>query len=94
MKSEIVGSTKGPSGGFFVAQDFTSLSLFEIYAALEERKVVEFDVADATNASDESTQHYNAYFNAFFGDIQNQIEARMQAIKLEQIKEATDHAKK
>lgn len=92
-KSEIVGSTKGASGGFFVAQDFTSLSLFEIYAALEERKVMEFDVADAKHASDKSTQHYNTYFNNFFGDIQKQIEERMQAIKLEQIKEATDHAK-
>jgi Rrf2 family protein len=87
MRSEIVGSTKGPSGGFFVAQDFTSLSLYEIYSALEDRKILDLDVADASDATDKNTQHYNEYFDNLFGDIQKQIEERMQAIKLEQIRD-------
>lgn len=85
LKSEIVGSTKGVNGGFFVAQDFTSLSLFEIYAALDEKKIIDFDVADAKNAKDKSTKTYNEYFDNLFGDLQHQIEERMRTIKLKHI---------
>lgn len=87
MRSEIVGSSKGPTGGFFVAQDFTSLSLYEIYSALEDRKILDLDVADASEASDKSTQQYNEYFDTLFGDIQKQIEEKLQAIKLSHIKD-------
>jgi Rrf2 family protein len=85
LKSEIVGSTKGVNGGFFVAQDFTSLSLFEIYAALDEKKLIDFDVADARNAKDKNTKTYNDYFDHLFGDLQHEIEERLRTIKLEQI---------
>jgi Rrf2 family protein len=86
LKNEIVGSTKGANGGFFVAQDFTSLNLFEIYAALDEKKLIDFDVADTRNAKDKSTKTYNEYFDNLFGDLQHQIEERMRTIKLEQIR--------
>ena len=86
MRNEIVGSTKGPNGGFFVGQDFTTLSLFEIYDALEERKVMDLDVADARHAKERDTKQYNDYFDQLFGDIQRQIEKRLQSIKLAEIK--------
>lgn len=85
LKDEIVGSTKGVNGGFFVAQDFTSLSLFEIYAALDEKKIIDFDVADARHAKEKNTKTYNEYFDNLFGDLQHQIEERMRTIKLEHI---------
>lgn len=84
-KGEIVGSTKGPNGGFYLAQDFTSLSLYEIYDALEEKKLIDFDVADGSNAKGEDAQKYNKYFHNFFWDIQKQIEERMQKVKLTNI---------
>ncbi len=94
MKNEIVGSTKGSNGGFFVAEDFTSLSLFEIYEALEERKVIDFDVADARHAKERDTRMYNEYFGRLFGDIQSQIEKTLQSIKLAEIKHEYEPEKK
>lgn len=84
-KSEIIASTKGSTGGFFLLQDFTELSLHEIYSALEEKKVIEMDVADASEAKDEDAQKYNSYFNHLFWDIQRQIEERFKEIKLNDI---------
>lgn len=94
MKSEIVGSTKGANGGFFVSQDFTSLSLYEIYAALEEKKLLDLDVADARNAKERDTRFYNSYFDHLFGDIQGQIEKTLQSISLDQIRAEHEANKK
>lgn len=87
MKAEIVGSTKGASGGFYLTQDFTELSLFEIYSALEDRKVMDFDVADASNAKDSEMEGYNNYFYNFYANIQKQIEQQMKETKLNNIKD-------
>lgn len=89
-KNEIVGSTKGPTGGFFLAQDFTELSLYEIYSALEEKKLIDFDVADSKDAKDGEVEKYNNYFHNFFWDIQKQIEERMQNVKLDSIKDSDE----
>ncbi len=94
LKNEIVGSTKGPNGGFFVAQDFTSLNLYEIYDALEERKVLDLDVADARHARERDTRLYNDYFGKLFGDIQAQIEKTLQSITLEEIRKEHEPLKK
>jgi len=93
-RGEVVGSTKGPTGGFYLAQDFTSLSLYEIYTALEEKKLVDFDVADSSGAKDGETEKYNNYFHNFFWDIQKQIEERMQNVKLNNIKDGTENNEK
>ncbi len=87
MKAEIVGSSKGASGGFYLMQDFTELSLYEIYAALEDRKIMDFDVADAGKASDSEMENYNNYFYNFYANIQKQIEQQMKDTKLNNIKE-------
>ncbi|MFC2134112.1 RrF2 family transcriptional regulator [Bacteroidota bacterium] len=89
-RNKIVGSTKGPTGGFYLAQDFTELSLYEIYSALEEKKLIDFDVADSSDAKDNETEKYNNYFHNFFWDIQKQIEERMQNVKLDSIKDSDD----
>jgi Rrf2 family protein len=86
LNAEIVGSTKGSHGGFYLTQDFTELSLYEIYSSLEDRKVMDFDVADASNAKDGEVQGYNNYFYNFYANIQKQIEARMKEVKLNNIK--------
>ena len=84
-RAQIVGSTKGPAGGFYLAQDFTSLSMYEIYDALDERKLIDFDVADSSKANDSDVENYNRYFNHFFDDIQKQIEERFRETKLKNI---------
>ena len=89
-RGEIVGSTKGPTGGFYLAQDFTELSLYEIYSTLEEKKLIDFDVADSSSAKDGETEKYNNYFHNFFWDIQKQIEERMQNVKLDSIKDGDE----
>lgn len=93
-KAQIVGSTKGAGGGFYLAQDFTELSLYEIYTALEEKKLVDFDVADSANAKDGEINRYNNYFHNFFWEIQSQIEERMQKVKLNSIKDEGDEKDK
>ncbi len=94
LKNEIVGSTKGSNGGFFVAQDFTSLNLYEIYAALEDRKVLDLDVADAKHAKERDTKSYNDYFGRLFSDIQSQIENTLESITLEEIRKEHEPGKK
>lgn len=85
IKNEIVVSTKGANGGFFVAQDFTSVSLYEIYDALEDRKIMDWDVTCDSNAKDADAKTFNQYFHSFYDDIQKQIEERMREVKLNQI---------
>lgn len=85
-KNEIIASTKGTNGGFFLRQDFTELSIYEIFSALEEKKIVELDVADSVNAKDEDVAQYNNYFTNLFGDIQSKIEEHFKQIKLTEIK--------
>ena len=87
LDADIVGSTKGAHGGFYLIQDFTELSLYEIYAALEDKKIMDLDVADASNAKDDEVQNYNNYFYNFYANIQKQIEQQMKDVKLIQIKE-------
>ena len=86
MKAQIVGSTKGANGGFYLTQDFTELSLYEIYSALEDKKIADFDVADASNAKSEEMESYNNYFYNFYANIQKQIEKQMKNIKLDNIR--------
>jgi len=86
LKAEIVGSSKGAGGGFYLLQDFTELSLFEIYSALEDRKVMDFDVADASKAKNSEMNVYNLYFYDFYAKIQKQIEEEMKNTKLKNIK--------
>lgn len=93
MKAQIVGSTKGANGGFYLTQDFTELSLYEIYSALEDKKIVDFDVADASNAKDEEMESYNNYFYDFYANIQKQIEKQMKDIKLDNIREENEKKK-
>ena len=89
-RNEIVGSSKGTQGGFILLRDFTSLTMLEIYSALEDRKMVEFDVARGSGENEKENQKYNSYFNHFFWDIQKQIEERMKNITLENIKDDAD----
>lgn len=86
LKAQIVGSSKGAGGGFFLLQDFTELSLFEIYNALEDRKIMDLDVADASKAKDAEMTGYNNYFYDFYAKIQSQIEEEMKKTKLNSIK--------
>lgn len=95
LNAEIVGSTKGAHGGFYLTQDFTALSLYQIYSSLEDRKVMDFDVADASNALDAEVQDYNNYFYDFYANIQKQIEEQMKNVKLKEIiKEGETNEKK
>ncbi len=93
MDAEIVGSSKGVHGGFFLIQDFTELSLFEIYSALEDKKIMDLDVAGAENAKDEEVEGYNNYFYDFYANIQRQIEERMKEVKLNDIKNGEQNEK-
>lgn len=93
MKAEIVGSSKGSNGGFFILQDFTELSLYEIYSALEDKKFVDFDVADSKKAKDNGMESYNIYFYDFYNKIQKQIEDQLKETKLNSIKECNDDKK-
>ena len=61
---------------------------FESFA--KEKKLIDFDVADSSDAKDGETEKYNNYFHNFFWDIQKQIEERMQKVKLDSIKESDE----
>ncbi len=81
-KSGIVFSNKGTTGGFNLAMPPNSISLQQVYCAIEDRKAFHFDVNKNIGNSKSKTELYNNYFLELFADIQNDIERKMHGISL------------
>ncbi len=84
VKSNIVESISGSSGGFRLKKQANELHLQEIYCSIEDRKAFYLDVNKNTISSKEIPR-VNDFFLELFADIQFDIESKMSKIKLQSI---------
>ncbi len=83
-KSNIVESHQGTKGGFMLCKDPDHVDLQEIYCSIEDRKAFHLNV-NKVNGSSKSSTNFNSYFLDLFGEIQLDIENKMQNISLNTI---------
>ncbi len=81
----IVKSTKGMSGGFYLAKKPAEVNLQQIYCAIEDRKAFHLDVNTNKGEIKGETKLYNSYFLKLFDDIQIDIERKMEGISLKSL---------
>lgn len=85
VKSDIVESVKGKSGGFKLKKKTNQIDLQEIYCAIEDRKAFHLDVNKSKSGGLNQNQRVNNYFIDLFSDIQINIENEMKKISLKNI---------
>ncbi len=85
VKSGIVESEKGISGGFTLRKQPKHINLQEIYCAVEDRKAFHLDVNKAKGKALNKNQKLNNFFLDLFADIQINIENEMKKITLKSI---------
>ena len=88
VKSDIVQSISGSTGGFALKKKPEQLHLQEIYCSIEDRKAFYLDVNKNQNAESDITKLNNFFLN-LFSDIQIDIENKMSRINLQSIIEKT-----
>ena len=84
VKSDIVRSINGSTGGFILIKDPTQLHLQEIYCSIEDRKAFYLDVNKNHKTENDITK-LNHFFLDLFADIQVDIEDKMSKINLKSI---------
>src|SRR5690606_23993378 len=85
VKSKIVTSEKGTSGGFTLSKDPGKINLQEIYCAIEDRKAFHLDINKSMGKELNKNQLINNYFLELFANIQVRIENDMTKISLKSI---------
>lgn len=85
VKSNIVKSTQGTSGGFSLNKKVREINLQEIYCSVEERKAFHLDFSDKKNGGSVNINRLNFFFLDLFADIQVDIEDKMKAITLDKV---------
>jgi len=83
-KSNIVESQQGTKGGFLLCKDPDHIHLQEIYCSIEDRKAFHLNV-NKVNGNIKNSPNFNSYFLDLFGEIQLDIENKMQEISLNTI---------
>ena len=84
VKSNIVQSVSGSTGGFILKKEPDQLHLQEIYCSIEDRKAFYLDV-HKNHKSDNDITKLNDFFLNLFADIQVDIEEKMRKIYLKSI---------
>ena len=85
VKSDIVGSNIGTSGGFVLKKKHDEIHLQEIYCAIEDRKAFYLNVNKEHAHKSQRSERLNQFFLSLFADIQIEIEDKMKTITLKQI---------
>lgn len=85
VKSGIVESEKGTTGGFTLKKQPKQIHLQEIYCAVEDRKAFHLDVNRAKGKALNKNQKLNNFFLDLFADLQIKIENEMKMITLKSI---------
>ncbi|MDJ0621665.1 MAG: Rrf2 family transcriptional regulator [Desulfocapsaceae bacterium] len=88
-KIKVVNTTKGASGGYFLARPPEKIHLQEIYCGIEDRKAFHLDVTHTDLTKSGEAAAVNAYFLKLFSEIQVDIEDKMRTLTLASILEAT-----
>ncbi len=94
VKSDIVKSTQGISGGFTLNKDSSKLHLQEIYCSIEDRKAFYLDVRKEDVRKNSVPAKLNSYFLELFSDIQIDIEEKMKTITIKSIIENINNKNK
>jgi Rrf2 family transcriptional repressor of oqxAB len=84
VKSNLVESTQGTSGGFVLKRKAQSISLQEVYCSVEEKKAFYLDVHDHEDLNSSSSK-MNSFFYDLFADVQVAIENKMSKISLKDV---------
>jgi len=84
-KSNIVESQQGTKGGFLLCKDPNYIHLQEIYCSIEDRKAFHLNVNKSNGKDVGYHPDFNSYFLDLFGEIQLEIEDKMQQISLNNI---------
>ncbi|KAA3615772.1 MAG: transcriptional regulator [Calditrichaeota bacterium] len=90
VKSNLVESTQGTSGGFVLKRVPDTISLQEIYCSVEENKAFYLDVHDHEDCNSSSSK-MNNFFYDLFADVQVAIENKMSQISLKDVVEKIDN---
>lgn len=85
VKSGIVESEKGTTGGFTLKKQPKQIHLQEIYCAVEDRKAFHLDVNRGKGKALNKNQKLNNFFLDLFADLQIKIENEMKMITLKSI---------
>lgn len=85
VKSKIVTSVKGSSGGFVLRKPTEKINLQDIYCAIEDRKAFHLDISKSKGKEMNINQKINNYFLDLFSNIQVSIENDMTKISLKSI---------
>jgi len=85
VKSGLVKSMKGVSGGFILNKKPNEINLQEIYCSVEERKAFHLDFKNRNSKQSKKNTNLNKFFLTLFADIQIDIEEKMKLINLKQI---------
>jgi Rrf2 family protein len=84
-KNGIVESNSGTAGGFKLKKSAAEIHLQEIYCAIEDRKAFHLDVRKDLIKKNSLPEKLNIYFLDLFGEVQADIEDKMENITLESI---------
>ncbi len=88
VKSGIVESTQGTTGGFIIIKDMRRIHLQEVYCAVEDQKAFHLDVTNSNGKQGEESAKVNQFFLNLFSEIQIDIENKMRNISLHDIVES------
>ena len=84
-KEGIVTSLKGTTGGFLINKDPVTINLKQIYCAIEDRKAFHLDVSKNEVKRVSEIVAFDDFFLGLFGEVQINIEGKLQEINLQQI---------
>lgn len=85
VKSNIVDSNVGTSGGFTLKKKPDEIHLQEIYCAIEDRKAFYLNVNKDHSDKSKRSGKLNSFFLSLFNEIQIEIEDKMKTLTLKQI---------
>ena len=84
VKSQLIESKQGTSGGFVLKKHAGQINLQEIYCSVEEKKAFYLDVHEHLDRTSSSAR-MNDYFLGLFSDVQVVIEDKMREITLKDV---------
>ncbi|MCB0284609.1 MAG: Rrf2 family transcriptional regulator [Calditrichaeota bacterium] len=84
VKSHLIESIQGTSGGFVLKRKPEQIDLQEIYCSVEEKKAFYLDVHEHIGIGSSSAR-MNDYFLDLFADVQVVIEDKMRQISLDDV---------
>jgi Rrf2 family protein len=84
VKSNLIESTHGNSGGFVLRKPAEQIDMQQVYCSVEEKKAFYLDVHEHSDNTSPSSR-FNSYFLDLYADVQVAIEDKMRQITLKDV---------